>query len=692
MNLQKLLTLFPLAILFVVLLGTAASFAVTPDDFSLPPSNYEPMNIYIKDYSYMGYSPVVGDTIAVFNEKAGGDTLCVGLTPFQKDYSEYGPEEYVRIIAYKEYKENGVVLDEGFTEGDTLKFYLLVAETRQVIQIPHKNVTYLNTSTGEPLANPVLFYGRGTALVEIKSTQTKLTINVQPEGVGETIPKADEYMVTNPDSVITIEIDPAQTDEHHEFVNWTVDGATVDAASVQVQMNENHDVTANFAKKQYTLTSSSQPVGGEISLNPAGPTYDALTTVDIFAKWVGDPGYKFSHWEATPGTANIADPNAASTTIEMTSDISVVAVFTLEQDSLFVNIDPANAGTTTPAAGQWHVYDYGTQVTLNATPATGYVFKHWAEHKTSPKDTTIILSTANPYNIQMEAKRDIYAVFTKKSFTLSLSSNDTKRGDIYIKMPGDTDSSKAAAQYTLEHGSTVTLYAVTTDEIKYPFANWSGDIDTEENPVIVTVESNMSVNANFDDTTPVELASFTAQKAPNSVSGALLLKWQTASETNNLGFDVERSIGTETNWQKIGFLEGHGTTSETRLYEFVDEDATTEGAYYYRLKQNDTNGAFEYSSTIKVEVTAPSEFSLLQNYPNPFNPSTQIVFRLKEDVQVNLTVFDLLGREVATVVNETMKAGSHKVSFDASDLGAGIYFYSLQAGSFHEMKKMTLIK
>ena len=114
--------------------------------------------------------------------------------------------------------------------------------------------------------------------------------------------------------------------------------------------------------------------------------------------------------------------------------------------------------------------------------------------------------------------------------------------------------------------------------------------------------------------------------------------------------------------------------------------------YDYRLKQNDTNGAFEYSSTVQFDVSAPNEFALAQNFPNPFNPSTQIVFKLKEDVEVNLTVFDLLGREVATVVDRQMKAGSHKVTFDANDLSAGIYFYSLKAGSFTEMKKMTLIK
>ncbi|MBN1559805.1 T9SS type A sorting domain-containing protein [candidate division KSB1 bacterium] len=199
-------------------------------------------------------------------------------------------------------------------------------------------------------------------------------------------------------------------------------------------------------------------------------------------------------------------------------------------------------------------------------------------------------------------------------------------------------------------------------------------------------------SSSFDDTTPVELASFTVQYAPTSVSNALLLTWQTVNETNNLGFDVERSIGNDLNWKKIGFRKGCGTTSEAQYYEFIDEEATTEGVYFYRLKQNDVKGAFEYSAMVQFEVSAPKEWALGQNYPNPFNPSTQIVFQLKQDSQVKLAVFDLLGREVARVVDQPLQAGTHKVSFDATDLSAGLYFYNLQAGAFQEMKRMTFIK
>lgn len=690
MKLKKFLKLFPLVTLFVAV-GTSASFAVTPEDFVKPPSNFEPMNIYIKKYNYMGYIPQKNDKIGVFNEKANGDTLCVGVVTMKKDFAEYGPTEYIKIIAYKEYKENGVVLDEGFTENDTLKFYHLVAETNQVVAVPQANVTNLNKNTGEPLEEPALFFGRSTVVVEIHSGDCKLSIDVNPAGIGETIPKADEYIyAVNDAQVVTIQIDSAATQAHYRLSHWTVDGSSVATEKVQVTMNENHIVTANFVLKRYTLTAAPQPAVGEVI--PSSPVvYNALEWADIFAKPAEGSGYKFSHWQSTPAAAEVEDSTQAGTRVKMTSDIQMKAIFVLQQDSLYVHLDPAQGGTTSPVAEQWHSYSHGTDVELKATPANTYEFKHWAERVLSPKDTMIVLSTVTPYKFKIEKKREIYAVFQKKQVTLQLQS-DQNMGDIYIKTAGAADSTKATPPYTMDQGTQVTLYAVSVDENKYPFSNWSGDIDSPENPVTVTLNSSMSITANFFDTTPVELASFSVIYAPNSVSGALLLKWQTASETNNLGFDIERSVGDAVNWKKIGFIEGNGTTTEAKFYEFIDADATTEAAYFYRLRQIDTNGAYEYSNTVEFVVSPPAEFALLQNYPNPFNPATQIVFKLKEDVQVNLTIYDLLGREVVTLVDHEMKAGTHKITFDAKDVSAGLYFYSLKAGSFHEMKKMTLIK
>jgi hypothetical protein len=189
---------------------------------------------------------------------------------------------------------------------------------------------------------------------------------------------------------------------------------------------------------------------------------------------------------------------------------------------------------------------------------------------------------------------------------------------------------------------------------------------------------------------PVELTSFAANAAGRNVD----LSWTTATETNNQGFHIERSNGGE--FEAVGFVAGHGTTTETRTYVYTDKNIPA-GSYSYRLKQVDYDGTFEYSDVVEVEVGAPAEFALDQNYPNPFNPSTKINFRLAADSKVSLKVFDVLGQEVMTLINNEMTAGSHQVEFDAVNLNSGVYFYKLEATgnngiNFSDVKKMILTK
>jgi len=185
---------------------------------------------------------------------------------------------------------------------------------------------------------------------------------------------------------------------------------------------------------------------------------------------------------------------------------------------------------------------------------------------------------------------------------------------------------------------------------------------------------------------PVELISFTALVK----NGLVEIIWQTATETNNRGFEVQRKIENG-EFSIIGFVEGNGTTTGFRTYSFTDENVSP-GFYFYRLKQIDFNGSFAYSEIINVDLIAPLEFSLEQNYPNPFNPSTKINFQLIENGFTSLKVYDVLGTEVATLVNEEKSAGNYEVSFDATTLSSGLYFCTLQTGSFTETKKMMLLK
>lgn len=192
---------------------------------------------------------------------------------------------------------------------------------------------------------------------------------------------------------------------------------------------------------------------------------------------------------------------------------------------------------------------------------------------------------------------------------------------------------------------------------------------------------------------PVELTSFNAIARGNRVE----LAWKTATEVNNYGFEIERrTVNSETStvndWQKVGFIAGAGTSNSPKEYFFTNPKSTS-GRSVYRLKQVDNNGMFKYSQSVEVEIGfVPKEFSLHQNYPNPFNPTTMISYDLPQQSNVSLKVYDIVGKEVVTLVNMTKEAGRYEVQLDASKLGSGIYFYRLQAGSFSSFKKLVLLK
>jgi hypothetical protein len=194
---------------------------------------------------------------------------------------------------------------------------------------------------------------------------------------------------------------------------------------------------------------------------------------------------------------------------------------------------------------------------------------------------------------------------------------------------------------------------------------------------------------------PVELVSFSASVVNNSVS----LSWVTSSELNNSGFEVQRKNpplnplqgGENNSWERIGFVGGNGTTTETNHYSFEDKNLSA-GKYSYRLKQIDFDGTFEYSDIIEVEIDIPVEFSLSQNYPNPFNPLTTIEYQIPSNGFVSLKIYNSLGQEVSTLVNENQSAGKYSITFSDEKLTSGLYFYSLRSGDFSETKKMILLK
>ena len=240
------------------------------------------------------------------------------------------------------------------------------------------------------------------------------------------------------------------------------------------------------------------------------------------------------------------------------------------------------------------------------------------------------------------------------------------------------------------YNNTRTGIVLTIRTEDFTLGNYSMDMLVRSNcgtHPLVTVPVQITLAA-----TPVELVSFEAEPVRDEV----LLKWETATETNNLGFTVERRDNTKSAWSEVSFMKGQGTTSGNTRYTLRDKDIKP-GAYEYRLKQSDLNGDISYSNTVKVEVGLPDEFALYQNYPNPFNPVTTITYAVPSvegsgTATVELRVYDALGNEVKTLVSGAKEPGIHRAELDCSNFASGIYFYRMTAGKFTSIKKFVVMK
>jgi hypothetical protein len=180
---------------------------------------------------------------------------------------------------------------------------------------------------------------------------------------------------------------------------------------------------------------------------------------------------------------------------------------------------------------------------------------------------------------------------------------------------------------------------------------------------------------------PIQLASF---RAATLNSRGVSLTWATVSETNNYGFYVQR------NGVSLSFISGHGTTLKSHSYSYTDNPSP--GQYQYRLKQVDLDGTATLSESVVIDVTAPVKFALNQNYPNPFNPSTEIAFSITKEGPVSLRVYDILGREIATLVSENRKPGEYTESFNGSQMASGMYLYVLRSSEGHLVGRMLMLK
>lgn len=344
--------------------------------------------------------------------------------------------------------------------------------------------------------------------------------------------------------------------------------------------------------------------------------------------------------------------------------------------------------------------------------------KIWQLHPADSSNVFLITAASNilSFGVDMNnefylcsANGKIYEFIPGLEAPTGLLANPTDPATVELSW---TDNSSTETGFKIERKGVNNIYEVVgtvgADEIS--FTDMVPVIDTYTYRVTAFNDAYLSNYSNtavaIVTTVPVELKSFTALVKGDFVQ----LNWTTATETNNSGFDVERKQSENNNWEKIIFVNGHGTTTEQNSYSVTDKNLLS-GTYQYRLKQIDFDGSFEYSNIVDVSFMEPDAFSLEQNYPNPFNPTTRIKYIIPNvettagrgellsaaALQVTLKVYGILGNEVATLVNEQQAAGIYEVEFDAlnlrvTSLPSGVYYYKLTAGSLIETKKMILLK
>lgn len=289
------------------------------------------------------------------------------------------------------------------------------------------------------------------------------------------------------------------------------------------------------------------------------------------------------------------------------------------------------------------------------------------------------------------------------NFKLWSSANDSFGGDTQIGStiaadPGDGNSITFSS-FSSVISSSGSYFFVTCDLASDATGSLQGTIVQNSNlSFSAGALSGTITNAalsNDSSPLPVELISFTASILEEGVK----LNWQTATEVDNYGFEIERTLSGVEEWELLGFVEGFGNSNSPKEYSFTDDlTHNLNRNLRYRLKQIDTYGAYEFSDVIEISLVPPSGFELKQNYPNPFNPSTAIKFSLPVNSNVTIMIYDMLGREVTKLIDEEKPAGSYILYWYGKDnngrlAASGIYFYKLETDKYYSfIRKMVLLK
>jgi len=286
--------------------------------------------------------------------------------------------------------------------------------------------------------------------------------------------------------------------------------------------------------------------------------------------------------------------------------------------------------------------------------------------------------------------------FLQGDFASYTTKNITRSATNRIRISLITTGSPAPVPLDTAYRDIIKLYLTITNTTDHSNLTW---VQTSIASTFLAPNYTVGNWPNLDDTPlPVELISITANIIQeNNVE----LKWGTATELNNNGFEVERIIAGSAEWKKICFIKGIGNSESTQRYNYIDRNIIGGSKFQYRLKQIDFDGSYQYSSSVEVEIV-PEFYSLSQNYPNPFNPTTRIDYQLPFDSKVSIELYGITGERIATLINEELAAGYYtaEVNADMLNLASGVYICRMiaqnqntqKAKTFIQIKKLMLIK
>ncbi|MFZ4621966.1 MAG: T9SS type A sorting domain-containing protein [Bacteroidota bacterium] len=489
------------------------------------------------------------------------------------------------------------------------------------------------------------------------------------------------------------------------FANSTNYGINDDPPSYWPSSNAPFDVTIPAAG--VTLNSINRTIAGTLILNGGvvngdGLTLNGTTQINTGGYVTGSPSYGASstliynvgsggytssdEWPSSDAPANVTILNA--TPVILSGSRTVSTALTLTSGKLILGSNNLTVPTISGASASAYVVAIGSGELRRTVSSTGSVSLPIGD-----------ASNYTPAVISITAADGFSSAYIGGRVTASKHGSNSSTTDYlnrYWSISGN--------------GITVPVYNVSLNYVDTDIAGTEGNIylgkydsgwilanaaDVASNTISGTGFTAFSdFTGGENSVMPVELSSFSAASKGNTVE----LKWNTATELNNHGFDVERrsasnELSPANNWTKVSFIPGTGSTNTASSYSYTDV-ISVNGKYSYRLKQIDNNGAGTYSMIVEANVIAvPDAYTISQNFPNPFNPSTSINFTVKQTEHASVKVFDITGRDVATLFNDVAQNGQlYTVQFNASRFASGVYFYVISTKNFRSVKRMMLLK